>query len=301
MNKFFKIVIVLFILSIFVSQRELLFKVFRPTTAYAVGDLIINWGVPIGQPLFSIHDSFPGQSITKIVQVTNNAPGLQQLSIRGVKKYETGNINHTLFITINKNGQDIYGGTTGIKSLATFFTATTFPSAVAIGTILPNTTQTFAVTITFDEQAGNAYQGKKSVFDLYIGIKFDLPKACKDTRFHDQPIYGTTGNDHLSGTSGNDLLIGLSGNDTIEGKSGNDCIIGGKGDDTLRGGDGNDTLIGDDGKDKAIGEKGVDTCSAEITQSCEKKKDHDTDDENNHEKDSKNDHKKDDEKEHERD
>lgn len=262
-------------------------------TAYAVGDITVDWGVGSGDvgPVFSASNMAPGSSQTKTVKVTNGSPEVRPVSIRGVKNTETGNLAQVMTIVISKDGSDIYGGTTGQKTLADFFAATTLPNSLSLSNLNPSESEDYTMTITFLHTAGNEYQNKTLTFNLVVGIAADIPAACAGVQFSGNPIYGTSGNDKLRGTNKNDLIIALEGNDTVDGGNGNDCIIdssgngtltggngddiiiagtgnttleGGNGDDVLRAGEGDDKLYGGNGDDVLAGEGGLDTLDGEL-------------------------------------
>lgn len=257
-----KIKILIFLISLAIISYAFIkgdFKFSFGGTAYAIGDLTVNWGVPEGNPIFTVTNFAPGSSQTRNVIVTNNATTSRPVGVRGLKTLETGGLGDKLLIKISKSGTDLYGGTTGIKTLTQFFTASAGPDGIPLSTLSPSTSTTYVFNVTFDPLAGNEFQDKTIVFDLKIGIAITIPEACLGIDLTNKaPIFGTQNNDVIHGTSGDDVIFGLEGNDNIFGGGGNDCIIGGIGNDTLRGETGNDMLFGNEGNDLLIGAVGND-------------------------------------------
>lgn len=237
--------------------------------AYAVGDLTVNWGVPEGNPIFTINNFVPGQTVSKQVAVTNNATVTRAVGVKGAKLNETGNIAQAINFVISQNGTDLYGGTLGTKTLANFFADSAGTDGVFLSNLNSSVTTNYIFKATFKPDAGNVYQGKSVSFDLKIGISGDLPAQCRNIVFS-KTIFGKQGNDVLIGTSRNDLIYGMDGHDVIISGGGNDCIIGGDGNDVLIGDGGNDILIGGANFDIASGGPGTDTCQAEIRAACER-------------------------------
>ncbi len=262
MRKNFSLIALLILGTVIWYGRDDIKLLFKTSTAYAVGDLTVNWGVPDGTPLFTVQNLTPGQSQSRSVTIQNGSSNNHPVAIRGILNSQTGNLASVLLITISENGTDKYGGSssTGPKTLQQFFTDSALPNGIFVSTLPSANSTIYSMKITFDPSAGNAFQNKQLLFDIHIGIFFDLPQACNGINLNGkEPIYGTQKNDILHGTSGNDLILGLEGNDIIYGGGGDDCILGGQGNDILRGEAGNDTLIGENGNDILIGGIGNDT------------------------------------------
>lgn len=231
-----------------------------PKTAYADGDLTIDWGVSSGDPIFVVNNMVPGQCETRTVNVTNSAVFNRQVGVRGMPTVDTDNLSSALEITIDKNGTtDVYGegSPTGVKTLATFFSESAGANALTLSNQTPGEIADYNFTVCFQESAGNEFQNTSVVFDLIIGIVIPTPDECLEMAFANT-MFGTDGNDRIRGTSAPELIFGLEGNDRIDGGGGNDCIVGGAGNDKLEGGSGNDRLDGGIGEDKLEGGSGND-------------------------------------------
>jgi serralysin len=230
-------------------------------TIYAAGDLTVIWGVPVGQPIFTVINSKPGDTQSKTVQVNNGASTARPVAIRGNITSETKNLSNALFITISQNGTDLYGGPSGQKTVAQFMTESTDPNGIELSTISANASASYVITLTFDPLAGNDFQAAIVTFDLTIGIAFDVPDSCSAMTFNGPTIFGTQGDDRLNGTNKSEIIIGFEGNDGIDGGNANDCIIAGAGNDQVSGGNGNDVLIGQENNDVIDGGNGNDQVS----------------------------------------
>lgn len=284
--RFIKIAVCFFILGIIITQISYLKGYFHPSTAYAVGDLSVDWGIGTGNvgPVFTINNMAPGDSQTHSVKIKNNSLQIRPVGVRGIKTQETGNVADALQITISRNGTVIYGmgSNTGVKTLSQFFAESAGIDGILLFLQPSNNTSQYTFNISFDKQAGNTYQAKTLEFNLQIGLSVPVPEACRDIKFSNiSPIYGTEKGEILNGTSGNDLISGFGGGDIIHGNGGDDCIIGansseaiygdagndviygGGGGDALYGGDGNDTIYGEDGSDMLSGDNGNDNLIGE--------------------------------------
>lgn len=228
------------------------------TTAFAVGDLTVNWGVAEGNPIFVVNNMIPGDSENRTVNVVNGAASSRPVSIRGLLDLETNSLGSVLEIIISADGTDIYGGTAGTKTVAQFLSESSGPTGMPLTTLGTGADVDYDFDVTFPQSAGDTYQNASIQFDLRIGINVDVPADCSQIAFSGDPIFGTSGNDRIYGTTGNDLIFGLEGNDRILSHGGDDCLIGGLGTDELRGETGNDVLVGGDGNDLLVGAVGND-------------------------------------------
>lgn len=232
----------------------------RPKTAYAIGDLSIDWGVPVGNPIFTISNMAPGQSEEHTVVVTNNAAVIRPVGVRGIKTNETNSLSSAFDIVISKNATEIYGGNSpgGPKNLDQFFANSGAIDGIFLANQNGGEVADYKFKVTFSALSGNSFQDSQITFDLQIGISVEVPAECVGINFSGNPIFGTVGNDNLHGTVGNDLIFGFEGNDKIDGGAGRDCIVGGDGTDKTEGGSGDDVLFGNTGNDELKGGSGND-------------------------------------------
>ncbi len=259
--KLFRIIALLAIVSVLLTQTNAIQNLLSPKTVYAVGDLTVNWGIGVGDvgPIFTVNNVAPGDMAQKTVIVTNGAASARPVGVRGIQTSAPSTLPNALEIAMSVNGTDVYGGTTGTKTLAQFFTESAGPEGISLATIPPSQTRTIVFKVLFRQSAGNEFQNLSVVFNLHIGIAIAVPEACRGIDFGGRdPIFGTQHADTINGTSGNDLIFGFEGSDHIDGKGGDDCIVGGEGNDSLRGNNGNDVLIGGGGNDILDGGNGED-------------------------------------------
>lgn len=254
------IVILAFLAGLFFAVNKSLFT--TSPTAYAVGDLTVDWGIGVGDvgPIFVVNDMAPGDMEQRVVHVSNGAVTARPVGVRGIKTSEIASLSAVMDMVISENGTDLYGGTspTGPKTLEEFFTESAGPDGVPLSTLAPGATTNYTFEVTFQESAGNAFQNANVMFDLKIGIAIAVPEECQGLEFDlidGLPTFGTDGNDKIKGTSGNDLIFALEGDDHVAGGLGNDCIVGGDGKDHLEGGIGEDHLFGNAGNDTLLGGK----------------------------------------------
>jgi len=271
MKKALKILLVLVGVFLLISSRNEFRQQILGRTTQAVGDLTINWGVPTGTPIFMVENFLPGETEERIVTIFNGALSTKPIAVVGTKTEELKDLANVLEITVSQNGNDLYGGDLGTKTLAQFFQESTIPNAIFLFDINPDESKQVKFKVKFQEDAGNIYQGAKVVFDIIIGLYYQVPEECKDINFSRPPIFGTAGNNILRGTNGNDLIFGFGGSDIIFGSNGNDCLVGGagndgifgsNGDDVILGGEGNDYLDGSNGNDRIFGGGGNDVVNA---------------------------------------
>ena len=269
---FLKILVPVLVIVLGLTQTNILAQIKNGhSTAQAVGDLTINWGVPDGTPIFMVENFLPGETEERMVTIFNGALSTKPIAVVGAETEELKDLADVLEITIFQNGTDLYGGDLGTKTLAQFFQESTIPNAIFLFNIDPGTSKQVKFKVKFKEDAGNTYQGAKVVFDIIIGLYYQVPEECKDINFTRPPIFGTAGNNILRGTNGNDLIFGFGGSDIISGSNGNDCLVGGagndgifgsNGDDVILGGEGNDYLDGSNGNDRIFGGGGNDVVDA---------------------------------------
>lgn len=135
----------------------------------AFGDLVINFGVPPGDPVFVVENLLPGDTENRNIIVTNNGIIPHFIAVAGVKTQETGNLSTVLDFVISEGGVDLYGGTSGAKTLSQFFADST-PNGVNLNIVNPGQTKTYNFKAFFPTTAGNEFQKTKVVFDLIFKI-----------------------------------------------------------------------------------------------------------------------------------
>lgn len=253
----FRLTILIVSLAILIGaiKSKDLFK--NKSTAFAVGDLTIDWGGGVleGQPIFTVNNMAPGDIETHTVNVSNGATTGRPVGVRGIEATPSGILKNVLFITISENSTVLYGP----KKLDDFFTESTNPDGIPLSVLGPSSSTNYKFKVEFDKDSGNEYQDTSVKFDLHIGISVPVPGECLNINFGGRdPIFGTQGNDTIYGTYRNDLIFAFEGNDKVYAGAGNDCVVGGLGNDNLRGEAGLDVIFGNQGADTLIGGAGND-------------------------------------------
>src|SRR3972149_10839047 len=143
------------------------------TTAYAVGDLTIDWGVPTGSPIFVVGGMVPGDMESRQVDVTNNGLFPRTVAVRGEKTAETLDFATVLDFVILDGITPVHGtgSPTGPKTLDEFFAdSAVATSGIELSILAPSTSTTYTFKVTFDIDAGIEFHTASVVFDLIIGI-----------------------------------------------------------------------------------------------------------------------------------
>lgn len=257
MNKKFLTIVSLIIIAT-ASLTTSGFGLLKSPTAFAVGDLTIDWGVPTGNPIFVVTNFLPGDMEQHSVDVTNNATVNRTVAVKGILVSDTDSLSNALEIIISESGNDLYGGTAGSKTLTNFFNDSSSLFGIPLMILTPSQTKTLNFKVQFKPQSGNGYQLQTVIFDIQLGITQDLPQECTGISFSGPPIFGTSGRDRIRGTNGNDLIFALEGSDDVYGGIGDDCIVGGPGNDHLDGSNGRDVILGGEGNDRLDGSNGQD-------------------------------------------
>lgn len=259
-KRLIRIGIVLTILIALVANKGGFSSLFKSTTAQAIGDLSVDWGVAEGNPIFTVVNMSPEDDESRTVTVHNDATTPRQVSIRGIKTSETGTLASAFSFVILEGATEIYGGSspTGPKTLQQFFTESGAIDGIPLSNLAGNTSTSYTFLATFNSESGNEFQSKQLVFDLKIGIVIDIPVECSLITFSGNPIFGTQHKDILIGTAGNDLIFAFENDDIVKSGGGDDCIIGGSGNDALLSGVGNDVVFGNDGNDAIVAGSGND-------------------------------------------
>ena len=242
MKKFLKLITIFTLVIVGAVAANRSEKINFVSTAQAVGDLTINWGVPSGDPIFNIPNFLPGDEETATVIISNGGTSNRSLGLRIADVTDLQNLSSQIDLVIKENGIEIFNAT-----LSDLIAQATEPGFLQFDILPPSTSATYDFFASFNPGAGDEYQGTSVIFDIIIGIAFDLPEACRDieSSFNGQIIFGTSKKENLNGTPRNDIILAFEGDDKVEGNSGNDCILGGPGNDRLNGNNGQDVIFGD--------------------------------------------------------
>lgn len=234
-----------------------MWKTNKVDTVRAYGNLTVDLGVGMGEPIFIVDNFLPGECEIRNIVVTNQDTIPKDLAVRSSNESFTNSLPSVLNISIYDQQQNYYD-----KSLETFFADSQSVDGVFLSTINEGQTNQYSFKVCFDKNADNQFQNAQTVFDLIFGeviSPLQLPAECSHLKgIITQKIEGTSKKDKIRGTSASELIIGYGGNDELDGGAGSDCIVAGDGKDILDGGAGNDVVLGFGGNDTVEGGSGND-------------------------------------------
>lgn len=142
--------------------------------AEAAGGLVVTYlGQPISGPIFDLSDTKPGDMTMRELKIKNESNKKEDVYVCGVRTdgdTEDPLLEGVYELIISQNGTDLYGGTTGTKTLADFFTDSAEPDCMLLFQLNKNSQKTVVFKASFPPEAGNEYQKKFVVFDLIFGI-----------------------------------------------------------------------------------------------------------------------------------
>lgn len=143
-------------------------------TVRAFGDLAVTYlGVPLGDPIFEVTNILPGDTENRNIDVSNNGTVARMVAIKGVRTGPDGEtdpkLESVLDFKITEGVTDLYGGTTGAKTLQDFFDDSEAEDGILLSILGAGGSTSYKLTATFPESAGNEYQGKSVIFDITFG------------------------------------------------------------------------------------------------------------------------------------
>jgi len=174
MKKILKTILLILATAIGVSLLSL-----NPTLAQANDNLVVEFEKT---PLFNEANFLPGQSITRLVKVTNNSGTTQRIATEAINypgfisgtprphPIPDGDISRALSIIIReKGGSDLYGGSTDAKTLYDFYqNGETYLSDITNGN---GGFKNYEFEIGFPSEKENEWQGATTTFDILIGFQ----------------------------------------------------------------------------------------------------------------------------------
>jgi hypothetical protein len=170
MKKWIKIIVLLIVVGILVSRSGIKFSL-NASTVRAFGDLMFDFHVPTGSPLFNIINLKPGDEQNRNIDVKNNNTVTKLVTVKGIRTQGTGNnpkLETSLEIFIKDGSNIIYGtgSSTGSKNVSDFFADSVSINGIGLGLINPNQQKTYNFHVIFPSPSGNEYQSKSVIFDL---------------------------------------------------------------------------------------------------------------------------------------
>ena len=142
----------------------------------AQSGLVVEFENGPDDPLFKDANIMPGYSVARWVKVTNASEDIQPIAVEAIEfspnfgsdpgAVPSDDLSRALMIVISAQGTDLYGGTTGEKTLFQFYEdGETYLSAVDNGD-----TEEYVFEITFPSEKENEWQGKTTGFDILVGF-----------------------------------------------------------------------------------------------------------------------------------
>jgi len=135
-------------------------------------------------PLFEETDFKPGDSVTRWVKVTNNSSESQNIALEAINypgfpnpdNVPAGDLSRALSIIIReKDGSDLYGGSTGEKTLFDFYRKfgfnSTYEHVLTYNLSGNGGTITYEFIIAFPSKKANEWQTATTTFDILIGFQ----------------------------------------------------------------------------------------------------------------------------------
>lgn len=146
----------------------------KSSTVKALGSLIVDFHVPIGDPIFVVTNMAPGDMEDRDIDVTNSGSDAILVAVKGIRTGGVGDdpkLETVLDIVIKDGSTPVYGSgsPTGAKTLADFFNDSTSADGVALSLIGPGEHKVYNFKVTFPPGAGNEFQAKSVIFDLIFG------------------------------------------------------------------------------------------------------------------------------------
>jgi hypothetical protein len=170
MKKWIKIIALIVVVGILISRSGIKFSL-NASTVRAFGDLLFDFHIPVGTPLFNIINLKPGDEQNKNVDVKNSSNVTKLITVKGVRTQGIG-INpklETALEIIVKNGSEIIygaGSPTGNKKVSDFFADSASINGIGLGSLNSNQQKTYNFQVAFPYPSGNEYQSKSVIFDL---------------------------------------------------------------------------------------------------------------------------------------
>ena len=131
---------------------------------------------PDSFPIFSETNFAPGDSVTRLVRVTNNSDVTKRIGVEAINypaPIPDDDLSRALMIVIGQDGRDLYGGSspTGPKSLYDFYKDSETYSEIYLSDIESKQSAQYDFTISFPSEKENEWQGKTTHFDILIGFQ----------------------------------------------------------------------------------------------------------------------------------
>jgi len=159
-----------------------------PVGIEAYGDLEIDFGGHHGNPLFFLQDMKPGDVEEREISLKNKSYVDRYLTVRCEEVEEYRNFSEILEIIISVDGIDIYGGTTGYKTVEEFCQEAAGEGGIPLSIVGTGETKVFTFMVKFPSEAGNEYQEAKYVFNLEFDFLKGKSLIINEVYYHSEEI-----------------------------------------------------------------------------------------------------------------
>lgn len=120
---------------------------------------------------------YPGKTLTKTVQFTNNSSTSQKIGTQATKTITNGNLDQVIDLVITKSDSTVLYS----NSLYSFYSA---GETILLDSLPAGASETFSYTATMYTTSGNEYQDKRTQLDLVLGLissPTPTPTPCTDS------------------------------------------------------------------------------------------------------------------------
>lgn len=150
-------------------------KLMKSSTVQAFGDLLVDFHVPLGDPIFTLTNMKPGDSESRPIDVSNNGTVDRFIAIRGIRTGGVGSdpkIETVLDVVISDGVTPLYGNgsPTGPKTMFDFFSDSSAANGIPLNIIDDGDGKTYNFLVNFPDSADNQFQAKSVLADISFGI-----------------------------------------------------------------------------------------------------------------------------------
>lgn len=161
-----------------------------PLVIEARGDLEIDLGGHHGNPLFTLEDMKPGDIEVREIKLKNNSYVDRYLTVQCEEVEEYKDFAGVLEIIISMDGNDIYGGNTGYKTVDEFCQEAAGEDGISLSIIAAGVKEVFTFTVLFPSEAGNEYQMARYVFNLLFDFLQGNSLVINEVYYHSEENEG---------------------------------------------------------------------------------------------------------------
>lgn len=136
-----------------------------------------SW-LPLQGPIFDETNFLPGQSVIRLIKVTNtnNSAQSQRIATEAINypnPIPAGDLSRALMLVIKEGAIDLYGGSslTGPKTLFDFYQDSKNYQEISLSDLANGATTQYDFVISFPPEEENQWQGATTTFDILVGFQ----------------------------------------------------------------------------------------------------------------------------------